>query len=131
MDKKSKQFLETYLNNASPTGFEASGQKIWLDYIKPYTDDYFTDTYGTAVAVVNPKADYKVVIEAHADEISWFVNYIKDDGYIYVRRNGGSDHQIAPSKRVNIHTKKGIVKGVFGWPAIHVRKPGEEKNTHS
>jgi len=127
MDTKSKKFLETYLNNASPTGFESSGQQIWLDYIKPFTDDYFTDTYGTAVAVVNPKADYKVVIEAHADEISWFVNYIKDDGYIYVRRNGGSDHQIAPSKRVNIHTDKGIVKGVFGWPAIHVRKPNDEK----
>ena len=128
MDKKSRKFLETYLNNASPTGFESSGQKIWLDYVKPYTDDYFTDTYGTAVAVFNPEAEYKVVIEAHADEISWFVNYIKDDGYIYVRRNGGSDHQIAPSKRVNIHTDKGIVKGVFGWPAIHVRKPGEEKH---
>ena len=28
---------------------------------------------------------------------------------------------IAPPKWVNIHTKKGIVKGVFGWPAIHTR----------
>ncbi|MDA0195345.1 MAG: M42 family metallopeptidase [Bacteroidetes bacterium] len=127
MDKKSKSFLETYLNNASPTGFESSGQQIWLDYVKPYTDSYITDTYGTAVAIVNSKAEYKVVIEAHADEISWFVNYIKDDGYIYVRRNGGSDHQIAPSMRVNIHTAKGVVKGVFGWPAIHVRKATDEK----
>ncbi len=83
--------------------------------------------YGTAVGIVNPKAKYKVVIEAHADEISWFVNYITDDGYIYVRRNGGSDHQIAPSMRVNIHTEKGIVKGVFGWPAIHVRDAGKEE----
>ena len=111
MDKKSKKFLEKYLNNASPTGFESSGQQIWLDYMKPYIDEYFTDTYGTAVGVINPKSKYKVVIEAHADEISWFVNYITDDGYIYVRRNGGSDHQIAPSKRVDIHTDKGIVKG--------------------
>jgi putative aminopeptidase FrvX len=79
------------------------------------------------VGVINPKASYKVVIEAHADEISWFVNYITDDGYIYVRRNGGSDHQIAPSKRVNIHTDNGIVKGVFGWPAIHVRDIGKEE----
>ena len=55
-----------------------------------------------------------LVIEAHADEISWFVNYISKDGYIYVIRNGGSDHQIAPSMRVNIHTDKGVVKGVFG-----------------
>jgi len=127
MDKKSSKFLEEYLNNASPTGFESSGQQIWLDFIKPYVDNYFTDTYGTAVGVINPKAEYKVVIEAHADEISWFVNYINEDGYIYVRRNGGSDHQIAPSKTVNIHTKKGIVRGVFGWPAIHVRTANNEE----
>ncbi len=126
MDKKSKQFLEKYLNNTSPTGFESEGQRIWLDYIKPYTDEYFTDTYGTAVAVVNPKASYKVVIEAHADEISWFVNYISAEGYIYVIRNGGSDHQIAPGKRVNILTESGIVKGIFGWPAIHVRQGEKE-----
>jgi len=127
MDKKSKKFLFDYLNNASPTGFESSGQQIWLDYIKPYTSDYMVDVYGTAVGIVNPKGSYKVVIEAHADEISWFVNYITDDGYIYVRRNGGSDHQIAPSMRVNIHTEKGIVKGIFGWPAIHVRDAGKEE----
>ncbi|MEW6468554.1 MAG: M42 family metallopeptidase [Bacteroidota bacterium] len=123
----SLKFLENYLNNPSPTGFEKEGQKLWLDYITPYIDDHFSDTYGTAVGVINPKADYKVVIEAHADEISWFVHYITKEGFIYLRRNGGSDHQIAPSKRVNIHTDKGIVKAVFGWPAIHVREPGREE----
>lgn len=117
----SMTFLENYLNNPSPTGFEAGGQKLWLERIKPYIDDHFVDPYGTAVGIINPKATYKVVIEAHADEISWFVHYITNDGFIYVRRNGGSDHIIAPSKRVNIHTEKGIVKAVFGWPAIHVR----------
>ncbi len=127
MRKESKKVLKDYLNNASPTGFESSGQQIWLDYIRPYVDETFTDTYGTAVGVINPEAKYKVVIEAHADEISWFVNYISADGYIYVIRNGGSDHQIAPSMRVNIHTKKGVVKGVFGWPAIHVRHGAKEQ----
>lgn len=129
MNKDSKEFLFKYLNNASPTGFEAEGQKIWLDYIRPYIDDYISDTYGSMVGVINPEAKYKVVIEAHADEISWFVNYITEQGYIYVIRNGGSDHQIAPSKKVNIHTKKRIVKGVFGWPAIHVRKDKEDNPT--
>lgn len=128
MNKTSEDFLVKYLNNASPTGFESSGQQIWLDYVKPFTDSHFTDKYGTAVGVINPDAPFKVVIEAHADEISWFVNYIDDQGYIYVVRNGGSDHQIAPSKRVNLHTEKGVVKGVFGWPAIHVRDKASEKS---
>ena len=117
----SKAFMERYLNNPSPTGFESGGQKMWLDYIKPYVHSHIVDNYGTVVGVVNPDAKYKVVIEAHADEISWFVHYITKDGFVYLRRNGGSDHTIAPSKRVNIHTSKGIVKAVFGWPAIHVR----------
>ncbi|MBT7305755.1 M42 family metallopeptidase [Flavobacteriaceae bacterium] len=127
LNKKSLTFLEKYLNNAAPTGYEWDGQKIWMDYLKPYADEFITDTYGTAVAVINPKAKYKVVIEGHADEISWYVNYISDTGLLYVIRNGGSDHQIAPSKIVNIHTKNGIVKGVFGWPAIHTRNKGKEE----
>lgn len=124
--KDSQKFLENYLNNPSPTGFEIEGQKLWLKYITPYIDDYFTDNYGTTVGIINPKSDYKVVIEAHADEISYFVHYITKEGFIYVRRNGGSDHMIAPSKRVNIHTDKGIVKAIFGWPAIHMRSEKEE-----
>ena len=127
LNKKSLTFLEKYLNNAAPTGYEWDGQKLWMDYLKPYVDEFFTDTYGTAVAVINPKAKYKVVIEGHADEISWYVNYISDNGLLYVIRNGGSDHQIAPSKIVNVHTKKGIIKGVFGWPAIHTRDKGKEE----
>ncbi|WP_178988814.1 M42 family metallopeptidase [Winogradskyella schleiferi] len=126
LNKKSMDFLEKYLNNASPTGYEWEGQKIWMDYLKPYVDEFITDTYGSAVGVINPEAKYKVVIEGHADEISWYVNYISDNGLLYVVRNGGSDHQIAPSKIVNIHTKNGIVKGVFGWPAIHTRNKSKE-----
>jgi tetrahedral aminopeptidase len=127
MRTESMDFLEKYLNNASPTGFETPGQMLWLEYMKPYIHEYISDTYGTMVGIINPKASYKVVIEAHADEISWFVGYITDEGFIYLKRNGGSDHQIAPSKRVNIHTKKGTVKAVFGWPAIHVRDLRKEE----
>src|SRR3954467_2801875 len=117
----SLNFLKNYINNPSPVGFESSGQRLWLDYLKPYVDSYFTDPYGTAVGVINPNATFKVVIEAHADEISWFVNYITPEGLLYLKRNGGVDHQIAPSQRVWVMGRKGMVKAVFGWPAIHTR----------
>lgn len=129
LNDHSLAFLEAYLNNASPTSYENTGQKLWMAYLKPYVDSFITDAYGTAVGIINPDAPYRVVIEGHADEISWYVNYITDDGLIYVIRNGGSDHMIAPSKRVNIHTKKGIVRGVFGWPAIHTRQKDKEEVT--
>lgn len=121
LTNESLQFLQSYINNPSPVGFESSGQKLWLEYLKPYVDTTFSDPYGTAVGVINPKENFKVVIEAHADEISWFINYITAEGLLYLKRNGGVDHQIAPGQRVNIHGKKGFVKAVFGWPAIHTR----------
>jgi putative aminopeptidase FrvX len=120
-------FLKNYINNPSPVGFESGGQKLWLNYLKPFVDTHFSDPYGTAVGVINPTEKFKIVIEAHADEISWFVNYITAEGLIYLKRNGGVDHQVAPAKRVLIHGKKGLVKAVFGWPAIHTRMGGEKE----
>jgi len=116
-----KEFLFRYLENTSPTGFETPGQKVWLDFLRPYIDQYEVDTYGSVAAGINIDKPYKVVIEAHADEISWFVSHITEKGFIQVRRNGGSDPLIAPSMRVKLHGDNGLVDGIFGWPAIHVR----------
>ncbi|MBK8955372.1 MAG: M42 family metallopeptidase [Saprospiraceae bacterium] len=127
ISKSAEEFLHKYLNNPSPTGHESEGQKIWLQYIKPYLNAWSLDPYGTLYGIVNPGKAFRVVIEGHSDEISWMVNYITDDGFIYVIRNGGIDQSIAPSKRVIIHTPKGKVRGVFGWPAIHTRK-GNDTN---
>jgi len=124
-------FLTRYLNNPSPVGHESGGQKIWLDYIKPYCDRHLVDAYGSVAAIINPEAPFKVIIEAHADEIGWGVHYITKEGFIYPMRIGGSDYMIAPSKKVNIHTRDGIRKAVFGWPAIHTRHIKDEAPTAS
>ena len=99
LSDKALTFLRSYINNASPVGFETWGQKLWLEYIKPYVDTFYVDPYGTAVGIINEDAPFKVVIEAHADEISWFVNYVTAEGLIYLKRNGGVDHQTAPASR--------------------------------
>ena len=38
INKSSLKFLESYLNNASPTGYEAEGQKIWMNYLNKYVE---------------------------------------------------------------------------------------------
>jgi putative aminopeptidase FrvX len=122
LTNNSISFLERYINNSSPTGYEAKGQQLWLEYVMSFADEYFQDNYLNTVAVINPKASLRVVLEAHADEISWLVNYIDKKGFLYVIPNGGTDSMVAPGKHVNIHTFEGLVHGVFGWPAIHIRK---------
>ena len=130
--KKNKEFLYNYLNAYSPVAQEAEGQQIWSDYIKPYVDFLKQDAYGTSYGVLKSKLrkyetlnvnTHKVVIEAHCDEIAWIITNIEKTGMIRVKRHGGSDNMIAPSKTVMIHTHDGKkVRGVFGWPAIHTRK---------
>lgn len=127
--KKNKQFLYNYLNAYSPVAQEAEGQQVWSDYIKPYVDFLKQDAYGTSYGVVQSDnaAPHKVVIEAHCDEIAWIITNIEETGVIRVRKHGGSDNMIAPSKTVMIHTHDGNkVPGVFGWPAIHTRVKRKE-----
>lgn len=120
-------FLRKYLNANAPTGCEYTGQRIWVDYIKKYVDEVFLDPYGSAVGVIKGDSEFKVVIEAHADEISWGVNYIDSNGYIYVARNGGSDYEIAPGMRGLAHLDNGEkVLGVFGWSPVHIKRKPED-----
>ncbi|MDC0008747.1 M20/M25/M40 family metallo-hydrolase [bacterium] len=126
-----KKFLYEYLNAYAPVAQEGEGQQIWTDYIKPYVDFLKQDAYGTSYGVLKRKLKkyetldvntHKVVIEAHCDEIAWIITNIEETGVIRVRKHGGSDNMIAPSKTVMIHTHDGNkVPGVFGWPAIHTR----------
>ena len=130
--KKNKQFLYDYLNAYAPVAQETEGQKIWTDYITPFSDFMYTDAYGTSYGLLKRKLKkyetldvntHKVVIEAHCDEIAWIITYIDKNGMIRVKRHGGSDNMIAPSKTVMIHTHNGKkVRGLFGWPAIHTRE---------
>lgn len=132
--KLDKKFLKEYLNSVSPVGFECElgGQKVWVNQMKNFSDNIQIDNYGSAFAQLgNKDSDYKVVIEAHADEISYLVNFIDKSGYIRVVRNGGSDVQIAPSMRVNIWGDKGPVSGVFGHPAIHISERKKEVDLSS
>lgn len=119
-----KEFLINYLSTNSPSTYELEGQILWKDYLKPYVDDFYVDNYGSIAAILKSKNifgnKFKVVIEAHADEIGFIVNNITDDGYINVLSNGGIDYNIVLGTHVNIMGNNGLVKGIFGWVPVHL-----------
>ncbi|HLP76738.1 MAG TPA: M42 family peptidase, partial [Candidatus Paceibacterota bacterium] len=128
MRESSLNFLRTLVNTPSPTGHEVRGQRVWLDYVKPFADETFSDAYGNCVAVLNKGGSPRIMLAAHADEIAMAVNFINDDGFIYVRKMGGIDPAISKAQRIVIHTKNGPVKGVVGNVAPHLTKQeGEPK----
>src|ERR1035438_5144887 len=94
----SLQFLERLVNTPSPSGQEARGQRVWLDYVKPFADETFSDAYGNTVAVLNKGGSPRLMLAAHADEIAMSVNYINDEGFIYVRKMGGVDEDITKAR---------------------------------
>lgn len=129
LNQEETEFLKKYIDTPTPSGHEQEGQKLWLEYIKPYINQYFVDVTGSVAGILNPEKKYKVLIEAHVDQVSYYVNYISKEGFIYVTKIGGADPVIAPSKHVRIHTRKGDVPGFFGWPAVHVRNSNQERPT--
>ena len=122
MRAESLQFLQKLVNTPSPTGHEARGQRVWLDYASKYADTTFSDAYGNCVAVLNKGGSPRVMLAAHADEIALAVNYIDSNGFIYVRKMGGVDAAITKAQRVTIHTRNGPVRGVVGNVAPHLTK---------
>src|SRR5438093_6598942 len=127
MREPSLNFLRTLVNTPSPVGHEVRGQRVWLDYVKAFAEETFSDAYGNCVAVLNKGGSPRLRLAGHADEIAMAVNYITEEGFIHVRKMGGVDAAITKAQRVVIHTRNGPVKGVVGNVAPHLMK--EEKDS--
>ncbi|HNV00347.1 MAG: M42 family metallopeptidase [Verrucomicrobia bacterium] len=126
MRDTSLEFLKTLVNTPSPSGHEARGQRVWLDYVGAYAQETFSDAYGNCVAVLNKGGSPRLMLAAHADEIALTVNYIDKEGFLYVRKLGGVDAIVARAQRVVVHTRNGPVRGVIGNVAPHLTKLDKE-----
>ena len=99
MKRRSLQFLQSLVETPSPSGAERRGQRGWRDYVAPYVDEIRTDAYGNVTAVMNPGGSPRLMLAAHADEIAMTVNFIDDQGFVYLR--GG--HMLLCFHRVRLH----------------------------
>jgi len=125
MKSESKQFLKDFLEQCAPSGFEEHAQEVWVERTGEYADAINVDVMGNAIAVLNPKAEFKVMLAGHCDEIGFIVTHINSEGFIYVESLGGIDRSTLPGSEVWIRGSKGIVKGIIGKKAIHLEDSSE------
>ena len=126
MRDASLSFLKALVNTPSPVGHEARGQRVWLDYVRPFAEETFSDAYGNCVAVLHKGGSPRIMLAGHADEIAMAVNYIDEEGYVYVRKMGGVNPAISKAQRVVAHTRNGPVNGVVGNVAPHLMKEDKD-----
>ena len=126
MESRQREFLDQLLETPSPSGFEAAGQRVWVEYVEQFADEVRTDAYGNAVAVYEGGAGPEVALTGHADEIGFIVRRIDDDGFVRLGRIGGSDATVSRGQHVTIHADDGPVPGVIGQSAIHLRDGDDE-----
>lgn len=100
---------------------------MWLDYVSQFAEETASDAHGNCVAILNKGGSPRIMLAGHADEIGLTVNYVNDEGYIYVRRIGGIDPAITKAQRVVIQTRKGPVRGVVGNVAPHLTKSEKDR----
>lgn len=123
-------FLNNLLNINSVSGFENQAGKLFMEYIAPYVNSTDTDIMGNCYADIvngcNNKKKLKFLLEAHIDEIGFQVIYIDDNGYVYIRQNGGVDVQCIPGSQVIVRTALGEeIHGIIGKTPIHLISPDE------
>jgi endoglucanase len=126
MDEQRREFLDSLLTTAVPSGFETDGQRVWIDYVSQFADEVRTDDYGNAVAVLHGDGGPTVAFAGHGDEIGFIVRDITDDGFLRIQRIGGSDATVSRGQHVNVHTSEGPVAGVVGQTAIHLRDSDDD-----
>jgi endoglucanase len=126
MDDRRREFLDSLLTTPSPAAFEADVQRIWVDYVSEFADEVRTDEYGNAVAIVKGDGP-AIAFSGHADEIGLMVNSVDEVGFVHPSRVGGSDRTVSKGQHVEIHTDDGVVRGVVGQTAIHLRDEEDEE----
>ncbi len=121
MDKKALSTLKKLITQPTPSGWEQNGQKIIADYMMPYADGLRYDLHDNLIALRNPGAAVRIMIDGHCDEIGLIVQYIDEKGYLYVSPIGGVNTQLLQAERLLIRgCGDKTVNGIVGAPPPHL-----------
>lgn len=126
LNDKNLKFLKRFLSTYSPSGYEMEAASVWREYVSQFVPAK-TDVLCNTVGVINPDAEFKIMLCGHLDEIGLQVMYISAEGLVYFRKLGGIDALTVPGTEVMILTRKGRIPGVIGKKPIHLQSASDRQ----
>ncbi len=127
MNAEAFEFLRTLLETPSPSGFEQRIQEVVRQYVTPFADSVSTDVHGNVIVGRNPDAKLRVMLAGHCDQIGFLVQYIDEQGFLYVQPIGGWDPMVLIGQKLTVWTNDGPVFGAMARKPIHLL-PDDERN---
>ena len=120
-------FLKELLQARSPSGYEEEARDVVRKRMEKVADEFFIDALGSCHAVLGKTGSPSLMLAGHLDELGLIIKHVSEKGYLYFDAIGGHDKSIISGRRVDILTRKGVIRGVTGKRAIHLMTPEDRK----
>ena len=119
------KLLEKLCNAIGVSGDEGEVRKIVLEEIKPYADEVKVDALGNVLAVKRGRGAKRprVMLDAHMDEVGFFIVADEGEGIYRFDTVGGIDVRHLVGKQVLVG--KDRTPGVIGGKPVHLMEGDE------
>lgn len=129
LNQEAIAFLKRLLDAPGPSGFETLAGRSWRAEAEKFAHRVTVDVAGNCMAEVNPGGSPTILLDGHIDEIGVIVQYIDDEGFVYISPIGGWDAQVLVGQRIRFIAAAGDVIGVIGRKPVHLVK--QEDRDHA
>jgi len=129
MKKHDWGLLEELCSIHAVSGREDRMTAFIRDHIRSLVDEVSVDHIGNVVGILKGSLypDYRLMLQAHMDELGLIVRNITEDGFLLIERVGGVPEKSLLGQRVDIQTDEGqLIPGYIGAKSHHVTTPEEK-----
>lgn len=121
------KLLEKLCNAIAVSGDEGEVRKIVLEEIEPYADEVKVDALGNVLAIKrgSGKKRVRVMLDAHMDEVGFFIVAEEGEGLYRFETVGGVDVRYLVGRQVFVG--KDRIPGVIGGKPVHLMDGDEAK----
>ncbi|RME79221.1 MAG: M42 family peptidase [Planctomycetota bacterium] len=119
--------LKDLSNAFGAPGFEEEITQVIQGYLDQMNLEYQQDILGNLFVTLEGEDDFRVMIDAHMDEVAFMVSHIHEAGFLYLTPLGGWDNRILLSHSITVQTRDfKKIRGIIGSTPPHILSASEK-----